>query len=134
MGTIPFALGATAKTSSTNNVYVSALDIGAPGEKPYQEFVKVTNKGKTDISMKGWKVKDEGAKHTYSFSSSYKLKAKATVTLRSGKGTNSASTLYWNKYTFIWNNIDPRFKEKGDIAYLYNAQGKLVSSKAVKAK
>jgi hypothetical protein len=71
--------------------------------------------------MKGWKIRDSHNYHTYYFPS-YTLKPKYTVTLRSGKGTNTASTLYWNKYSFIWNN-------KGDTAYLYNAQGKLVSSR-----
>lgn len=124
LGTIPFALGANDKTSgSTNSVYISALYVGASGEKPNQEYVKITNSGKTSVNLKGWKIKDKGAKHTYTFSS-YTLKSKASVTLRSGKGKNSGSTLYWNKYSFIWNN-------DGDTAYLYNAQGKLVSSKTV---
>lgn len=122
MGTVPFALGATEKIGgSTNSVYISALYVGARGEQPNQEYVKITNSGKTSVNLKGWKIKDKGAKHTYTFSS-YTLKSKATVTLRSGKGRNSGSTLYWNKYSFIWNN-------NGDTAYLYNAQGKLVSKR-----
>jgi len=125
LGTVPFALGATEKVSgSTTSVYISALYVGARGEQPNQEYVKITNKGTTSVNLKGWKIKDKGAKHTYTFSS-YTLKSKASVTLRSGKGRNSGSTLYWNKYSFIWNNT-------GDTAYLYNAQGKLVSSKTVK--
>jgi len=129
LGTVPFALGATASTaSSTNTVYISALYVGASGEKPYQEYVKITNKGTAPINIKGWKIKDLGSIHTYTFSS-YTLKSKASVTLRSGSGKNSGSTLYWNKYSFIWNNHDPAHKEYGDTAYLYNAQGKLVSSK-----
>lgn len=125
LGTVPFALGANDKISgSTNLVYISALDVGAPNEKPYQEYVKITNKGAASVNLKGWKIKDKGAKHTYTFSS-YTLKSKASVTLKSGSGKNSGSTLYWNKYSFIWNN-------EGDTAYLYNAQGKLVSSKTVK--
>ncbi|WP_053010637.1 lamin tail domain-containing protein [Methanosarcina barkeri] len=122
MDTIPFALGATEKTSgSTSSVYISYLDVGAPKEKPYQEYVKVTNKGSKSVNLKGWKIKDKGAKHTYTFYS-YTLKSKASVVLRSGKGKNSGSTLYWNKYSFIWNN-------EGDTAYLYNAHGKLVSKR-----
>ncbi len=125
LGTVPFALGATEKVSgSTTSVYISALYVGARGEQPNQEYVKITNKGTTSVNLKGWKIKDKGAKHTYTFSS-YTLKSKASVTLRSGKGRNSGSTLYWNKYSYIWNN-------DGDTAYLYNAQGKLVSSKTVK--
>jgi hypothetical protein len=119
LGTIPFALGAT--TTSTNQVYISSLYVGAPHQTPNQEFVKITNKGTTAVNLKGWKIKDNGVKHTYTFPS-YTLKAKSTVTLKSGSGKNTASTLYWNKYSFIWNNT-------GDKASLYNAQGKLVSSR-----
>jgi len=123
LGTIPFALGANDRaSSSTSSVYISALYVGAPGEEPYQEYVKIKNNGAKSVNLKGWKIKDEGAKHTYTFSS-YTLKSKASVTLRSGKGKNSGSTLYWNKYSFIWNN-------EGDTAHLYNAQGKLVSKKS----
>jgi hypothetical protein len=120
LGTVPFALGATTPTSS-NQVYISALYVGAPHQTPNQEYVKIANKGTKAVNLKGWKIKDNGAKHTYTFPS-YTLKAKSTVTLKSGSGKNTASTFYWNKYSFIWNNT-------GDKASLYNAQGKLVSSR-----
>ena len=126
LGTVPFALGAT---TPTTKVSISALYVGASGQKPNQEYVKVTNSGTTAVSMKGWKITDSGKKHTYTFPSSFTLKAKSTVTLKSGKGINTASTLYWQKNIFIWNNHDPKNKEYGDTAYLYNAQGKLVSSR-----
>ena len=125
LSTLPSALGATA-SSSSSSVYISALYVGASGETPNQEYVKITNKGTTSVNLKGWKIKDKDAKHTYTFSS-YTLKSKSTVTLRSGSGKNSGSTLYWNKYSFIWNNHDS--KNNGDTAYLYNTQGKLVSSR-----
>ena len=119
LGTVPFALGAT--TTATNNVYISALYVGAPHQTPNQEYVQITNSGKNAVNLNGWKITDKGVKHAYIFSS-YTLKAKSTVTLRSGLGKNTANTLYWNKNIFIWNN-------EGDTAYLYNAQGKLVSWK-----
>lgn len=126
LGTVPFALGVT--TAATSGVYVSNLYVGAPGQTPNQEYVQITNGGKSAVNLNGWKIQDQDAKHTYKFSS-YNLKTKSTVTLRSGKGKNSGSTLYWGKDIFIWNNHDPKHNEYGDTAYLYNAQGKLVSSK-----
>jgi hypothetical protein len=120
LGTLPSALGATS-SSSSNSVYINTLYVGAPHQTQNQEYVQITNKGTTSVNLKGWKIKDQDAKHTYAFPS-YTLKSKSTVTLRSGTGKNSGSTLYWNKNIFIWNN-------EGDTAYLYNAQGKLVSSK-----
>jgi hypothetical protein len=120
LGTVPFALGAT--TTSSNQVYISALYVGAPHQTVNQEYVKITNKGTTAVKMKGWKITDKGKKHTYYFPSSYSLKSKTTVTLYTGKGTNTATKLYWGRSAYVWNN-------EGDTAYLYNAQGKLVSSR-----
>ncbi len=120
LGTVPFAMGSSSQSSNT--VYISALDIGAPRENMNQEYVKITNSGKTSVNLKGWEIQDYGAKHTYIFSSRT-LGAKSSLTLKSGYGKDSGSTLYWNKNLFIWNN-------DGDTAYLYNAQGKLVSSKS----
>jgi len=124
LGTVPMSLGATSQTSSStsNTVYISALYVGAPHQTVNQEYVKITNKGTKPVSMKGWKLTDKGRKHTYYFPSSYTLKAKTTVTLYSGKGKNTATKLYWGQGWYVWNN-------DGDTAYLYNAQGKLVSSK-----
>jgi predicted extracellular nuclease len=119
LGTIPFALGATAPKIS---VSISDLYVGAPGQTNNQEYVQVKNTGTTAVSVKGWKIKDKTKKHTYSFPSTYTLKSKATVTIYTGKGTNSATKLYWGSGAFVWNN-------EGDTAYLYNAQGTLVSTK-----
>ena len=95
--------------------------VGASHQTPNQEYLKITNSGRDAVNLRGWKITDKIQKHTYVFPT-YILKAKSTMTLKSGHGTNKATTLYWNKHLFIWNN-------NGDTAYLYNAQGKLISSK-----
>ena len=123
LGTVPLAICAP-----SSPVSISTLYVGTPGQKQNQEYVQIKNAGTTAVNLKGWKIKDQGNIHTYTFPS-YSLKAKSTVTLRSGKGTNSASTLYWQKDIFIWNNHDPARHENGDTAYLYNAQGQLISTK-----
>lgn len=125
LGTIPITLGA----APTNKVYISALYVGALGETPSQEYVKITNSGKSAVSMKGWKITDEGNKHKYFFPSSYVLKSKSTVTVYTGKGKNTSTKLYWGMGWYVWNNHDPEHDNYGDTAYLYNAQKKLVSSK-----
>jgi len=61
---------------------------------------------------------------------SVNMNAKSKVTLKSGSGKNTASTLYSQKNILIWNNHDPTHHEYGDTAYIYNAQGKLASSKS----
>lgn len=124
MGAIPFALGVTPQTSTpvSNSVYISSLYVGAPHQTINQEYVKITNKGTTAVKMSGWKIKDSGAKHTYYFPSTYTLGSKSTVTIYTGKGTNTATKLYWGSSWYIWNN-------DGDTAYLYNSQNKLVSTR-----
>jgi len=50
---------------------------------------------------------------------SYTLDSQATVTLYTGKGTDTATEIFWGSGNPIWNN-------DGDTAYLYNDNGNLV--------
>jgi len=110
-------------TEGSNSVYISTLYVGAPHETKNQEYVQITNTGTSSVNLNDWTITDEGEKHVYTFPP-YTLSAGSTVTLISGLGTNNASSLYWNKDIFIWNN-------EGDTAYLHNTQGTLVSQKSV---
>jgi hypothetical protein len=111
----------SSNTSSSSSVYISGFYIGSPSETQNQEWVQVSNQGTTAVNMQGWKITDEGAKHTYSFPY-YVLNSGSTVTLYTGIGTDNGNILFWNSGSFIWNN-------DGDTAYLYNDQGQLVSTK-----
>ena len=84
------------------------------------EWVKISNTGSSPVSLTGWKIEDEGRKHTYTFPS-YTLDSGSTVTVYTEKGTDSATELYWQLDDPIWNN-------DGDTAYLYDNGGKLVST------
>jgi competence protein ComEC len=70
--------------------------------------------------LTGWKINDEGNKHTYTFPS-YTLDAGSTVTVYTKEGTNTAADLYWGIGNPIWIN-------DGDTEYLYDNSGKLISS------
>ncbi|HII90846.1 MAG TPA: MBL fold metallo-hydrolase [Methanosarcina sp.] len=98
--------------SAKSTVYVSDLNL-------QDEWVQISNTGSSPVSLNGWKIEDEGNKHTYTFQS-YTLNAGTTVTVFTGKGTNSATKLYWQLDRPIWNN-------NGDTAYLYANSGKLIS-------
>lgn len=122
-GTISSRNGAYTSTDSTteesetpgsakSTVYVSDLDL-------QDEWVQISNTGSSPVSLNGWKIEDEGNKHTYTFQS-YTLSAGTAVTVFTGKGTNSATELYWQLDDPIWNN-------DGDTAYLYDDSGKLIS-------
>jgi hypothetical protein len=52
---------------------------------------------------------------------SYTLDAGSGVTVYTKKGTNSATELYWGSSGPFWNN-------DGDKAYLYDNNGKLIST------
>jgi beta-lactamase superfamily II metal-dependent hydrolase len=99
-------------SSAKSTVYVSNLNL-------QDEWVQISNTGSSPVSLNGWKIEDEGNKHTYTFRS-YTLNAGTTVTVFTGKGTNSATELYWQLDDPIWNN-------NGDTAYLYDGSGKLIS-------
>jgi len=105
--------GSMTPSTEGSSVYVSDLSLK-------DEWVKVTNKGFSSVSLGGWKVEDEGSKHTYTFPS-YTLDAGSSVTVYTIKGTDSATELYWQLGSPIWNN-------DGDTAYLYDNSGKLVST------
>jgi competence protein ComEC len=99
-------------SSTESTVYVSDLNL-------QDEWVQISNTGASPVSLNGWKIEDEGSKHTYTFQP-YTLNAGTTVTVFTGKGTNSATELYWQLDNPVWNN-------DGDTAYLYDDSGKLVS-------
>jgi len=99
-------------SSAESVVYVSDLSL-------QDEWVEITNKGSSPVSLKGWKIEDEGSKHTYTFSS-YTLDSQATVILYTGKGMDTATEIYWRSGNPIWNN-------DGDTASLYDSSGKLVA-------
>jgi beta-lactamase superfamily II metal-dependent hydrolase len=105
--------GNSVQSPIESNVYVSGLNL-------QEEWVKLSNKGTSPISLNGWKIKDEGSKNIYTFPS-YTLNSESTLTLYTKKGANSAAEIYWGSGSSIWNN-------DGDKAYLYNDRGELVST------
>lgn len=87
------------------------------------ESVKIKNFCSTAKLLTGWKLHDYGRKHTFTFPYRFKVGAGVTVTIYSGRGTRTATRLYWGRtYGAIWNNTPP------ERAYLRNAAGTLVSS------
>jgi lamin tail-like protein len=87
------------------------------------EWVRLTNKTKKTINLKGWTVRDRSA-HIYTFGTAYNLGAGASVYLRTGKGTNGkpvASYRFWGKTGYIWNNT-------GDAATLRSPANKNIDS------
>jgi hypothetical protein len=84
------------------------------------EYVKLTNRRSTTVNLKSWTLRDK-ANHVYKFSGDVKLAAGASVTIHTGKGTNTSSHRYWGSGAYIWNNT-------GDTAYVRDTAGKLIDS------
>jgi len=90
------------------------------------EYAQIKNMTKKAVSLKGWTLRDETKRsdHIYTFGA-FTLGAGKTVTVRTGKGKNTTTNLYWGRsggtFAYIWNQAK-------DTGYLRNASGKLVHS------
>ncbi|MFC1714528.1 lamin tail domain-containing protein [Candidatus Poribacteria bacterium] len=98
-------------------VEINANPPGRDEEKLNGEWVKILNVSGAPIDMTGFTLSDS-AGHTYRFGELI-LTNGATVTIFTGFGTDSLESLYWMAKTPIWNN-------RGDTAYLKDADGKLI--------
>ena len=78
------------------------------------EYVVIKNTSSLTKCLTGWTVRD-AAGHVYKFGT-FCLAGYKTVTLHTGKGTNTAAHRYWGSGSYIWNNT-------GDKAYLRNSAG-----------
>lgn len=85
------------------------------------EWVLLRNVGKETVSLQGFLLKDQ-SNHRYEFPN-ITLQRNGELTIYTGKGTNTAETLYWGSDEPIWNN-------NGDTAFLYDQSLHLVSSKS----
>jgi hypothetical protein len=82
------------------------------------EYVVIKNTGSKVISLTGWRLHDE-SRHSYTFVP-FRLKAGKSVTVRTGKGKNTLTTLYMGRGWHIWNNDH-------DSVTLKNAKNKKVA-------
>src|SRR6478752_1082292 len=80
------------------------------------EYVVIKNTTRSNRVLTGWTLRDKTG-YTYRFPT-FTLRAGATVTVHTGKGTASSTHRYYNKTWYVWNNT-------GDAAYLRDAQGVL---------
>jgi hypothetical protein len=80
------------------------------------EYVVLKNVTTRNISITNWTVRDV-ASHVYKFGT-FTLGAGKSVTLHTGKGTNSATHRYWGRGAgaYVWNNT-------GDTAILKTPSG-----------
>ncbi|WP_431915838.1 lamin tail domain-containing protein [Nonomuraea jabiensis] len=76
------------------------------------EYAVLRNMSSRSIQLQNWILRDETG-YKYRFPS-FTLKPGKSVTIRSGQGTNTSTTLYWGRKWYVWNN-------DGDTAGLYRS-------------
>jgi hypothetical protein len=86
-----------------------------------REYVQVRNNTTRTVNLYRWYVRSGRSGDTYRFTSNFNLRRGATVTIRTGKGTNTATTRYWGRTSYVWNNTR-------DTAYLRTPSGALMNS------
>jgi P pilus assembly chaperone PapD len=74
------------------------------------EYVTLKNTTKSAINLEKWVLRDASG-YKYRFLK-FVLKPGKQVTVRSGKGTDTTTTVYWNRGQYVWNN-------PGDTAGVY---------------
>ena len=109
----------TSKAVKIKTIHYDACGDADDRECLNDEYVVLENTGSVAVNMQGWILKDE-ANHRFEFPY-FILNLGKTVTVHTGKGSNTATDLYWNRGTAVWNNDH-------DTAYLYDSSGNLIDS------
>jgi hypothetical protein len=123
---VPALAGAAVNAASC--VRISGGNFDAPGNDNYSsalngEYIRIRNYCSAPQSLSRWRLSDFNTIHTFSFSTTFRLAGGATVTVYTGRGTNSATRLYWGRgYGAVWNNTPP------ERAYLRNSAGAVQST------
>jgi hypothetical protein len=105
----------------------SATNFDAPGDDNQSanlngEWVRIKNVCATKKAIGGWTIHDYNKIHSYRFSSGLYIGPGKTITLYSGRGTNTSAKRFWGRtYGAVWNNSPPEY------AYLRNGSGTLMS-------
>ncbi|MGJ6968793.1 lamin tail domain-containing protein [Streptosporangium sp. G11] len=91
------------------------------------EWAQIRNTTGRAINLRGWTLRDKTNRsdHVYTFSP-FVLGAGKVVTVRTGRGSNTATNRYWGRggegtFSYIWN-------QTSDTGYVHNPSGKLVDS------
>ncbi|WP_344915826.1 lamin tail domain-containing protein [Streptosporangium oxazolinicum] len=90
------------------------------------EWAQLKNTTRKAINLRGWTLRDKtkAADHVYMFGA-FTLGAGKTVTVRTGKGKDTATTRHWGRaggtFAYIWN-------QTSDAGFVRDPLGKLVDS------
>jgi Lamin Tail Domain len=120
-----FSPSSQSSASAASCVGIHRISYNSPGTDTGSntslnaEWIQLRNRCSTSRSLTNAKVKD-AAGHTYTFGS-YALGGGKYVKVRTGKGSNTATSRYQGRSWYVWNNDK-------DTAHLYNASGTRLDS------
>lgn len=98
---------------------LAGIEPNAPGDdaaNPNGEWVEVQNTSDVVVSLDGWGLKDESARHRYTFPPGAEIGPGDVVRVRSGCGTDTGATFHWCADGAVWTN-------SGDTAFLIDPGG-----------
>ena len=101
--------------------------VGKDAQNLNGEYLRVTNRGATTVSLAGWHVRD-GGPYNYNFPSWAKVAAGKTVYVHVGRGTSSGSHFYWGRSAPVFDNPTGAPRYSGDGGYLFDPKGNLRAS------
>jgi micrococcal nuclease len=113
----PDACGAPADA----NLVITHVEADAPGDDHDNlngEWVEITNQGSSTTDLTGWILKDESATHRYRFPDQFTISEDSVVSVHTGCGSDTTTTLYWCSPGAVWNN-------PGDTAFLLDPSGNI---------
>jgi micrococcal nuclease len=101
--------------------------VGKDAQNLNGEYLRVTNRGSTTVSLSGWHVRD-GGPFNYNFPSWAKVGAGKTVYVHVGRGTSSGVNFYWGRTAPVFDNPTGSPQYNGDGGYLFDPKGNLRAS------
>ncbi len=113
-------VGVEVSRPAHRNAEIAEISSDPPGrdeEDLNGEWVKIVSTTDAAVDMAGFTLSDY-AGHEYKFGELL-LPGRSAVTVFTGSGTDTPSSLYWGSKTPIWNN-------RGDTVYLKDADSELV--------
>jgi hypothetical protein len=121
VGALLATLVAAPAEAANPTLHISKIFFDSPGPDRGSnasldaEYIRIANSSYSrTYTLTGWTIRDK-ANHVYRFGT-YKLHPRESVTIHTGRGTNTHANRYWGKRWYIWNNT-------GDKAWLKNAAG-----------
>ncbi len=97
-----------AQAQAAGSVHLHKIYYDSPGKDDRStrslnaEYVQIKNSTSRGVNLRGWTLTD-ASRHKYTFGT-FTLGAGKTVTVRTGRGKDSASTKYQNRRAYVWNN------------------------------